>query len=116
MPPNKLSTPLISTLTKKHSGNLNSTDVFDYNKGEASALGFEPLSPQMSKPEINVVNLSDYTQVSSEVTTVPIFITSPSTGKLLHCLQKVFPPPYEVKLPPFAVVWTGGGVDLPTFE
>ena len=86
MPPNKLFTPLISTFTKKQPSTLNSTDVFDYNKGEASALGFEPLSPQMSKPEINVVNLSDYTQVSSEVTTVPIFITSPLTGKSKVCL------------------------------
>jgi hypothetical protein len=37
--------------------------MFDYNKGEASALGFEPLSAQSTKPEISVVNLSDYTQV-----------------------------------------------------
>lgn len=37
--------------------------MFDYNKGEASELGFEPLGAQTSKPEINVVNLSDYSQV-----------------------------------------------------
>ena len=32
-------------------------------KGEASALGFEPLAEQTEKPEISVMKLCDYTQV-----------------------------------------------------
>ena len=32
-------------------------------KGEASALGFEPLADQNEKPEISVMKLCDYTQV-----------------------------------------------------
>ena len=47
------------------SGNLTSSDMFDYSKGEASALGFEPLEAQSEKPEINVMKLSDYTQVQA---------------------------------------------------
>ncbi len=38
--------------------------MFDYSKGEASALGFEPLAAQSEKPEINVMRLSDYSQVT----------------------------------------------------
>ena len=41
-----------------------SPDMFDYSKGEASTLGFEPLAAQTEKPEITIVRLSDYTQVS----------------------------------------------------
>ena len=41
-------------------------DMFDYSRGEASALGFEPLAAQAEKPEISVMKLSEYSQVKSE--------------------------------------------------
>ena len=50
--------------------------MFDYNKAEAVTLGFEPLGAQMSKPEISVVNLSDYTQVTSKAASASIPTTS----------------------------------------
>ena len=55
--------------------------MFDYNKSEAATLGFEPLGAQMSKPEISVVNLSDYTQVTSKAASasIPSITTSSST-------------------------------------
>ena len=46
--------------------------MFDYSKGEASALGFEPLEAQSEKPEINVMKLSDYTQVQAAGSSAPI--------------------------------------------
>ena len=53
--------------------------MFDYNKSEAATLGFEPLGAQMSKPEISVVNLSDYTQVTSKAASASIPSTTSST-------------------------------------
>ena len=53
--------------------------MFDYNKSEAATLGFEPLGAQMSKPEISVVNLSDYTQVTSIAASASIPSTTSST-------------------------------------
>ena len=49
----------------KPNSNL-SPDMFDYSKGEASALGFEPLAAQTEKPEITIVRLSEYTQKEIE--------------------------------------------------
>ena len=49
----------------KSNSNL-SPDMFDYSKGEASALGFEPLAAQTEKPEITIVRLSEYTQKEIE--------------------------------------------------
>ena len=58
--------------------------MFDYNKAEAVTLGFEPLGAQMSKPEISVVNLSDYTQVTSKAASASIpSITTSSTTTLM---------------------------------
>lgn len=45
-----------------------SPEMFDYSKGEASALGFEPLAAQAEKPEINVMKLCDYSQVMNRTT------------------------------------------------
>ena len=63
------------------SPNLNPENMFDYNKSEAATLGFEPLGAQMSKPEISVVNLSDYTQVTSKAASasIPSITTSSTT-------------------------------------
>ena len=61
------------------SPNLNPENMFDYNKSEAATLGFEPLGAQMSKPEISVVNLSDYTQVTSKAASASIPSTTSST-------------------------------------
>lgn len=55
--------------SKKHK-QTTSPDMFDYSKGEASALGFEPLAAQAAKPEINVMKLCDYSQVLPQATEV----------------------------------------------
>ena len=65
-----------------------SPDMFDYSKGEASTLGFEPLAAQTEKPEITIVRLSDYTQVShhlhpKETTEDHVEVPSSTQGRAL---------------------------------
>ena len=63
----KMGTTGFQNASKKKPTSTASPDMFEFTKpGEASALGFEPLTAQSEKPAINVIKLSEYSQVSNQ--------------------------------------------------